>query len=348
MVKFRKPAPAPPTRILWQRREPLRKSEARSAHIHPDPVQQRRVKAMRSFSDLLEPRLDLGDGIIGLRDLHSTGALFSAKPIASEAKNEEQLELAHRKICAALIDVFPERKINPWIVQVFVYDEPSLAMAFAEIKSYACGNGHNDEYTRAWLATLSQHFADVSAEQGLFQNAPTSWRGRVRRIRICVWRKKLPGETQDPEDNLEQICERLQQTCAQADIQLTRENAAVLHSWLVQLFAPHPQHDSTHYHSSTALAARTRLRRHQPVGTARVSTIDHRWRVVVVSRPTLEVHPAGRTQDCAADWTPDRRTVIRRDQAGTLGPDASRNDMVDDDNILRTGPRGRQNQASAP
>ena len=73
-------------RVLWERREPLRRSEAQRPQIHPDPHTEKSVLEMQSFSELLSPKLDLGSGVIGLRDLQSTGMAFELTPLASEAR----------------------------------------------------------------------------------------------------------------------------------------------------------------------------------------------------------------------------------------------------------------------
>ena len=60
-------------RAVWQRDKPLLKSEATRPNLHPgEPAQN--VERMRSFSELVSPRLDLGDDIIGMRDLQSRRA----------------------------------------------------------------------------------------------------------------------------------------------------------------------------------------------------------------------------------------------------------------------------------
>ena len=70
------------------------------------------------FRKLLSPKLDLGKGVIGLRDLQSTGMAFEMTPLASEARDRKQVESIHEKIVLALCNIFPQRRQNPWLAQV--------------------------------------------------------------------------------------------------------------------------------------------------------------------------------------------------------------------------------------
>ena len=55
---------------------PLTVEDYLEPQLHPDPRYQKIVKHTRSFTDLLAPRVDLGNGNIGLQDLTSVGRLF--------------------------------------------------------------------------------------------------------------------------------------------------------------------------------------------------------------------------------------------------------------------------------
>ena len=72
--------PTTAVRAVWQRDKPLLKSEATHPYLHPGD-QAKNVERMQSFSELISPRLDLGDNIIGMRDLQSSGRLYEVTPI---------------------------------------------------------------------------------------------------------------------------------------------------------------------------------------------------------------------------------------------------------------------------
>lgn len=212
-------------------------------HIHPDLAKEKQVREMRSFSELLNPHLDLGDGKIGFRDLNSAGRLYEIVPIPSEAGDPECLEKAQLKIATAFCDLFPERRINPWILQVFVYDELNLGDFESEILDYAGKHGTKDEFTECWLRHLGEHLDDTSTAKGLFRTGDRTdsadgkpFRSRRRRHRLCVWRQRAPSEPDNPTDNLDYVSDRLEKVCAQAEIRLLRLDASELYRWLTQWF----------------------------------------------------------------------------------------------------------------
>ena len=232
------------TLALWTRDRPLLRREAAMPHIHPDLAAEKQVREMRPFSQLLNPRLDLGDERIGFRDLNSSGRLFEIVPIPSEAGDPEYLEKTQSRIATALCDLIPERRIDPWIVQTFVYDEPDLGDFELEIAHYAAQHGRQDQFTECWLGHLGDHLADTSAAKGLFRNEQNRASGnekpfhsRRRRHRLCIWRRSAPGEAHNPTDNLDYVSERLETVCAQAGIRLRRLGAGELYRWLTQWFS---------------------------------------------------------------------------------------------------------------
>ena len=229
---------------VWDRKSPLRHDELQSPQIHPNLAAEKRVHEMRSFSELLMPKIDAGSGIIGLRDMHSSGCIFEVVPIPSEARNDAQFENIHTKILNAISNVFPERAHNPWIVQFFVYDEPALVSFRKDIGRYVEKMCKGGEYAGVWLKILDEHMEDTSRESGLFpatQSQENQWRTGRRRVKLCVWRRKLPGEQYDPTDNLEHVVDRLMSAAQNADLVLRRLDAAHLHEWLTQWFTPIPE-----------------------------------------------------------------------------------------------------------
>ena len=100
-------------RVLWERREPLRKSEAQRPQIHPDQDAEQSVLEMQSFSELLSPKLDLGSGVIGLRDLQSTGMAFEMTPLASEAPGSETGRIDSRENSSGALQHLPAASAEP-------------------------------------------------------------------------------------------------------------------------------------------------------------------------------------------------------------------------------------------
>ena len=181
---------------------------------------------MQSFSELVSPRLDLGDDIIGMRDLQSNGRLYEIEPIPSEAADQQHILKTHESIVEAICELMPERRMDPWIMQFFIYDEPHLAHFSKRVHDYRNTHGEKNSYSDNWLRTLYAHLSDASAERGMFrddQQAP--WRARKRRLRLCVWRRTQPGESHNPTDNLKYVTERVETVLAQARLRLTKLSA---------------------------------------------------------------------------------------------------------------------------
>ena len=223
-------------RARWARRRPLLRSEQQRPQIHPDPELHTKLAQMQSFSELLQPRLDLGSHLIGLRDLNSTGALFEIAPLPSEARPLQRLQSMHHKALQAMTSIFPERERDPWLAQFFVYDDRSTFDLAAYLADYAAIHGKRPKYTKSWLAEMHQHFADMS--QGIFREDESAWQLRQRRLRLCVWRRVAPAEKIEPSDQMDAVLERLVAALQQAELRVKRLNATALFHWLCEWFAP--------------------------------------------------------------------------------------------------------------
>ena len=95
------------------------------------PVTTRQVKRLYerppSFSDLL-PWMEYhpGSRTFVLEDGVSVGALFELTPAGTEARTPAFMTQLRDAIQTALTDAIPEADEAPWILQVYVQDEPSL------------------------------------------------------------------------------------------------------------------------------------------------------------------------------------------------------------------------------
>ena len=224
-------------RVLWDRRMPLLQREARLAHVHPS--KEVGVERMRSFSELLAPRIDAGDGLIGLRDLHSAGRFYDIVPIPSEAAEPGHLERLEADLAELFCDLMPQRTVNPWVLQFFVYDSADIRTVMDDVRAYAGGHGRDDRYGQAWLEVLSRHFDDMVTAGGVFRgDAGEAWRVRLRRQRMCVWRRRTPGEAADPADNMDSVCRRIENAFMRHRLRLVRRTAGDLHDWLQLWFDP--------------------------------------------------------------------------------------------------------------
>ncbi|MCP3884661.1 MAG: TraC family protein, partial [Propionibacteriaceae bacterium] len=122
-----------------------------------------------------------------LEDGISVGALFELTPAGTEARTPEFMTQLRDAIQTALTDAIPEEDDSPWILQVYVQDEPSLQSFQKEVADYAQPNARDTTYTRHFQQTMSDHLAQITRPGGLFEDTAvtgTRWRGQIRRVRF--------------------------------------------------------------------------------------------------------------------------------------------------------------------
>ena len=222
---------------------PLTVQEYLEPQLHPDLAYRKIVRNTRAFADLLAPRIDLGDGSIGLQDLTSVGRMYEITCGNTEAIGEDALMRMQERVHQVIARSFPEHDLRPWIMQWFVQDSSSgLTRAIhARLQAYTQDALLETRFTRHWFDTVVEHIDDLTRPGGLFPSATskTVWRAKSRRILFCIWRKALPQQDQD-NDTIEQIGSRLRHSLAEAQITLTPVSAKALYEWLTHWFVPKP------------------------------------------------------------------------------------------------------------
>ena len=232
--------------VEWNGRgcEPITVEEYMEPQLHPDSNYRKLVKDTRSFTDLLAPRIDLNNNTIGLQDLTSTGKVFDVVCGSTEARPAEMLSNMNDRVCQAIGRGIPELATNPWIIQWFIQDDSDNGFRTLsnQISTYAKQSIRESAYSKDWLRTLERHFHDMTATDGLFPDSSSiggRWRGKCRRIRLCIWRKN-PIQRQSDDGNIEQVCTQLINALGQADVQLLPTGAKELYEWLTFWFVPSP------------------------------------------------------------------------------------------------------------
>ena len=107
-----------------------------------------------SFTDLLPwVEYDPDSRSFLLEDGVSVGALFEMTPAGTEARTPEFMRQLRDAIQTALTDAIPEEDDAPWILQVYVQDEPSLKEFQQEVAAYAQPSAKDSTFTR--------HYQDI-------------------------------------------------------------------------------------------------------------------------------------------------------------------------------------------
>jgi len=180
------------------RREPESQSEK--------PVTNAMVKSQYerppSFTDLL-PWVEYNPESQSflLEDGISLGALFELTPAGTEARTPEFMIQLRNAIQTALTDAIPEEDEAPWVLQVYVQDEPSLKGFQQEVSDYAQPAAKATEYTQHFQKIFSQHLDQITRPGGLFEDTSVTgsqWRGQVRRVRAVLYRRLKPKSKLPP------------------------------------------------------------------------------------------------------------------------------------------------------
>ena len=231
--------------VKWDGKDctPLTVEEYLEPQLHPDPIRRKMITNTRAFTDLLAPRIDLGGGNIGLHDLTSVGRMFDVTCANTEARSQHTLKHMQARVHHAIARTFPEHFSRPWIMQWFVQDiSDGLARTISsQLVDYIQDPLRDNRYTRKWCNSITEHFEDLTRPDGLYSTSSlnTTWRGKLRCIRLCIWRKVIPQLDRN-DGTVEQLCSQLQQSLGEAEIILTPVSAKELYEWLTHWFVPNP------------------------------------------------------------------------------------------------------------
>ncbi|MER3246342.1 conjugative transfer ATPase [Salmonella enterica] len=180
----------------------------------------------------------LDDGI-------SVGAVFEVVPVGTEGRTGERLEEIRDIVEDALQDSFDERDSHPWVVQFFCQDETDVTEYIDKLRGYVKPWAQGTAFTAAYLHEMERHMRGIAVPKGLFIDKAVTgapWRGQQRRTRMVIYRYVNPGvnEPYSPEEQLNQVCERLSSALAGAGIVTARQNGEQIHAWLLRWFNPEP------------------------------------------------------------------------------------------------------------
>ena len=201
-----------------------------------------------SFTDLLPwVEYDPDSRTFLLEDGISVGALFEILPVGTEARTPQFMTQLRDAIQTALTDAIPEDDDAPWILQVYVQDEPSLQEFQKEVAAYAQPGAKDTAFTRHFQDAFSQHLARITRPGGLFVDTAvtgTHWRGQVRRVRATLYRRlKVKGKTPpavEVEETMNDVAIKWVASLASAGIRVRRSTGKDLYEWMLKWFNPKP------------------------------------------------------------------------------------------------------------
>lgn len=180
-----------------------------------------------------------------LDDGVSVGAVFEVIPAGTEGRTATRLDEIRDIAEDALQDSFDERDSHPWVVQFFCQDDPEVTAYLDTLRGYIRPQAQDTVMTADYLRETERHMRSLAVPQGLFTDKAVTgapWRGQQRRTRMVIYRYADPAvsEPLSPEEQLNQVCERLASALAGAGIAVLRQNGAQIHAWLLRWFNPAP------------------------------------------------------------------------------------------------------------
>ncbi len=203
----------------------------------------RQYRRPPSFTDLLPWMEYLPESrTFLLEDGVSVGALFELTPIGVEARTAESLDQLREGLQTVLTDAIPEDDESPWIVQIFVQDEPQLTKYLQRILDYVQPHAKDTPFTRDYLAHYAAHLRHITRPGGLFQDTAVTgerWQGRYRRLCLVLYRRyrsKFPAVP--PEQVLNELAARLEAAFASSHVKLRRCTGRDFYEWLLCWFNP--------------------------------------------------------------------------------------------------------------
>ncbi len=183
-----------------------------------------------------------------LDDGFSVGALFRISTVGSEARTEHFLADLRDKLQTVLTSL-PEELESPWVLQIYLQDEPDLSSTLEQVKDYVHPRAQKSELTEAYLAELAEHLNVISKPGGLFEDklvTGNAWRGQKRIVRATLYRRRKPTKAIydyhniSPEDELNDAVSKLTTSLLSAGIKARRCGGKELYEWMFRWFNPHP------------------------------------------------------------------------------------------------------------
>ena len=199
-----------------------------------------------SFTDLLPwVEYDADSKCFLLEDGVSVGALFEIQPVGTEARTAAFMTQLRDAVQSALTDAIPEEEGAPWVLQVYVQDEPSLRKFAQNLSEYPDPRLRHTSFTQHQQAIMQEHLSRISKPGGLFVDhtvTGTPWRGKQRIVRATLYRRLKTSGKPPPlievEEALNEVAAKWIAALTSAGVRAHRADGKHLYEWLLPWFNP--------------------------------------------------------------------------------------------------------------
>jgi conjugative transfer ATPase len=182
-----------------------------------------------------------------LEDGVSLGAMFEVQPVGCEATTPAFMTQLRDAIQTAINEAIPERDDVPWVLQIYVQDEPRLTQFNESLASYPSPAVRASDYSQHYQSVMSKHLQAISRPGGLFDDTTVTgsrWQGQQRRIRVVLYRRLKNNGKAPPavevEEALNDVATKWIASLASAGINAQRANGQAFYQWLLSWFNPNP------------------------------------------------------------------------------------------------------------
>ena len=197
-----------------------------------------------SFARFLPVRSwDRDTRLFMLQDWPSAAAILELDTVDAEARSPRQLENMLDQMVSAF-GVIPQRSKDPWIVQLYLQDEPLLDAA-RRLDEYAAEIGSvQDRFSRDFHAVMRSHLMDIGKPGGIFEDVTgVRWGGRVRRCRLVLYRRFDPSAYPDragrwPINEVDELAQHLSLGLSAAGIPSHRLAPGAFSNWMFPWLNP--------------------------------------------------------------------------------------------------------------
>ena len=181
-----------------------------------------------------------------LEDGFSAAAMFEITGVSTEARSSKFLQEVQANIQTCINHTIPAHD-NPFVLQCFVSDEDSLSALSRSLNTYTESHCRQTPEHRLlasnFVSRMQRHFKRMTQSSGLFEdNTVTggSWRGKVRRVRVFLYRRRELNDNEhiDPVTEINQVAERFVTQMAATGIGIRRCDDHDLYAWLLRWFNP--------------------------------------------------------------------------------------------------------------
>jgi F pilus assembly protein of type IV secretion system len=188
-----------------------------------------------------------------LEDNLSMAVGFEITPLPCEARPALMMEKIAQSFKESIQNAIPQEKNDPWILQVFVTRESSLAFVMDKVKASIDPDRHQEPLVQEHLKTLQTHLEYVSRPQGIFfdqQVTQQIFRGGLWKVYAFIYRKqttqnrsqskleKLQKRREGQWQDIQKISRKLYDQWRACGLGVKRLRPADFHHWMTKWFNP--------------------------------------------------------------------------------------------------------------